>query len=149
MAPLFMDHIVFEARNRLLYLIERQKAEIILPEEWPVAMGYAPWIEEVWVNYISNAIKYGGSPPRVELGGIKEDDGVVRFWARDNGKGISSGDQESLFAPFTRLQQVRARGHGLGLSIVQRIIQKLGGDVGVTSGEGDGSIFYFTLQEAP
>ena len=43
-------------------------AKIGLPQRWPVAHGYGPWIEEVWANYISNAIKYGGTPPQIELG---------------------------------------------------------------------------------
>ena len=52
-------------------------AEVIVPKEWPPALGYAPWVEEVWANYISNAIKYGGARPRVELGANR--DGTARF----------------------------------------------------------------------
>ena len=73
--------------------------------------------------------------------------GVVRFWVRDNGKGLSPEDQARLFTPFTRLDQARARGHGLGLSIVRRIVEKQGGQVGVMSSgvPGEGCTFYFTL----
>ena len=55
-----------------------------------------------------------------------------------------------MFIPFTRLDQARATGHGLGLSIVQRIVEKLGGQVGVESSgvPGQGSVFYFTLPSA-
>ncbi|KAA3656001.1 MAG: ATP-binding protein, partial [Chloroflexi bacterium] len=53
-----------------------------------------------------------------------------------------------LFTPFTRLHQARAEGHGLGLSIVQRIVEKLDGQVGVESKVGDGATFYFTLPSA-
>ncbi len=145
MRPLHMASIVDEAIRRLSDIIKQSQAEIILPETWPVAIGYSPWVEEVWVNYISNALKYGGRPPRVELGGTTQPDGGVRFWVRDNGPGLTSEDQEQLFIPFTRLEQNRAKGHGLGLSIVQRIVDKLDGQVGVESEVGRGSVFTFIL----
>jgi CheY-like chemotaxis protein len=68
MGPLDMASIVAEAQQRLALMIEEHQAEIILPDTWPAALGYGPWVEEVWVNYLSNAIKYGGRPPRAELG---------------------------------------------------------------------------------
>ena len=130
---------------RLAHMIEEHQTEIILPGTWPVALGYDPWVEEVWVNYLSNAIKYGGQPPHVELGATAQADGMVRFWVRDNGSGLTPEEQARLFTPFTRLDQVRAKGHGLGLSIVWRIVEKLGGQVGVESEIGRGSVFTFTL----
>jgi PAS domain S-box-containing protein len=143
--PLPMSSIVAEAQARLNDVIKEYEAEIVQPESWPLAMGYGPWIEEVWANYISNAIKYGGAPPRVELGATERSDGQVCFWVRDNGRGLSPEEQARLFTMFTRIDQVRAKGHGLGLSIVRRIIEKLGGEVGVESEPGQGSIFKFTL----
>jgi len=97
-------------------------------------MGHAPWIEQVWINYISNALKYGGRPPRVELGADPPSDGAVRFWVRDNGPGFTPEEQARLFTPFTRLAQMSVEGHGLGLSIVQRIVDKLGGQVSAEAG---------------
>jgi signal transduction histidine kinase len=143
--PLDMAEIVSEVLNRLAYQIELHQAEIVVPESWPVALGYSTWIEEVWVNYISNAIKYGGRPPRVELGATDGADGTVRFWVRDNGYGLTRDEQARLFTPFTRLDKVSATGHGLGLSIVRRIMEKLGGKAGVESKVGLGSLFTFTL----
>ncbi|MCK4449343.1 MAG: HAMP domain-containing histidine kinase, partial [Anaerolineae bacterium] len=107
--------------------------------------GYPLWVEEVWANYLSNAIKYGGQPPRVELGATVQADGYVCFWVRDNGDGIPPEERAHLFTPFTRLDRTRAQGHGLGLSIVRRIVEKLGGQVGVESEMGRGSVFTFTL----
>ena len=64
---------------------------------------------------------------------------------RDNGAGLTADQQSRLFTEFTRLHFTRATGHGLGLSIVKRIADKLGGEVGVESEVGRGSLFYFTL----
>lgn len=151
MQPLEMGRIVAEARGRLLHLIEEQNGQIKLPDGWPVALGYGPWIEAVWTNYIGNALKYGGRPPEVALGATPQEDGWIRFWVRDNGQGLSPQEQARLFTPFERLHQVRAEGHGLGLSIVQRIVKKLGGQVGVESDgtPGLGCTFYFTLPALP
>jgi two-component system sensor histidine kinase/response regulator len=150
---------VVEAQERLGDVIAQRQAQIILPERWPGASGYGPWVEEVWVNYLSNAIKYGGEPPRVELGfdesahECTSADSLprtfagshVRFWVRDNGPGLTPEEQGRLFRSFERLDQVRAKGHGLGLSIVRRIVEKLGGEVGVESEPGQGSVFWFAL----
>jgi signal transduction histidine kinase len=151
-----MASIIAEALQRLNGVIEEHQATIILPAVWPVALGYGPWIEEVWANYLSNAIKYGGRPPRLELGATpyqtsegseisQASSSMVRFWVRDNGPGLTSEEQARLFTQFTRLHQMQAKGHGLGLSIVQRIIKKLDGQVEVESQMGQGSVFSFTL----
>jgi len=163
LGPLDMGAIVAEALKRLESQIEAAQAEFHMPDAWPEALGHPAWVEEVWVNYISNALKYGGQadegvPPCVELGFSTVEPPneestphavatAVKFWVRDNGPGLSSGEQAQMFIPFTRLHQTEAEGHGLGLSIVQRIIEKLGGQVGVESVglRGQGSTFWFTL----
>ena len=147
MKPLNMGRIVAEAQLRLAHMIQEYQAELYFPERWPTALGHAPWVEEVWVNYLSNGLKYGGEPPRLRLGATARSDELVSFWVRDNGPGLSNEQQSRLFTPFTRLDQVRATGHGLGLSIVRRIVERLGGQVGVESDgvPGEGCKFFFTL----
>ncbi len=146
MMPMDMARVVSEARGRLLGLTSEYGGSIVLPGTWPIALGHGPWVEEVWVNYLSNALKYGGKPPRVELGAEQlPDQPAIRFWVRDNGAGLTPEEQERLFTLFTRLDKVRAKGHGLGLSIVRRIVEKLNGEVGVESQVGQGSVFWFTL----
>ncbi len=149
--PLSMIVIVNEAISRFKFKIAEDHAEIVLvdSEDWPVATGYDPWVEEVWTNYISNALKYGGSPPHIELGATLEPGGkMVRFWVRDNGQGIPLERQSELFKMYNRLNQTRIEGHGLGLSIVEKIVNKLGGQVGVESMPGQGSTFSFTLPKS-
>jgi len=144
-AEIQMGAVVAEVEKRLHTMIADTHARIIKPERWPTSIGYAPWVEEVWANYLSNAVKYGGQPPQVVVGADELSDGQICFWVLDNGPGLSEAQQAKMFAPFTRLHESRAKGHGLGLSIVERIIRKLGGSVGVDSTPGMGCRFYFTL----
>ena len=145
--PLDMAEIISEVQVRLTNMINEYQPQFYLPDQWPVAHGYAPWVEEIWTNYLSNALKYGGQPPILQLGATPMPDGLIRFWIRDNGPGLTPEEQAKLFTPFTRLSQVRVKGHGLGLSIVHRIVEKLGGRAGVESEgvPGKGSLFYFSL----
>jgi signal transduction histidine kinase len=146
--PLSMQEVVTHALDRVSHLIKQHNAELILPETWHNAVGYGPWVEEVWENYISNALKYGGQPPCVELGSTPMSNGTVRFWVKDNGQGFSVEEQKLLFVPFSQLekdQNGNGKSSGLGLSIVRRIIEKLGGRVNANSIEGQGSVFSFTL----
>ncbi|MCA9934415.1 MAG: hybrid sensor histidine kinase/response regulator [Anaerolineales bacterium] len=144
--PLNMNLIVHEALNHLMPNIERQQAKINLPDDWPQVMGHAPWVEMVWVHYLSNGLKYGGSPPELTLASAVLENGHVRFCVKDNGHGLTDEEQKRLFVEFVRLGRTsKVQGHGLGLSIVQRIVTQLGGEVGVTSAIGTGSSFYFTL----
>jgi signal transduction histidine kinase len=143
-----MGTIVAEALLRLNYMVENSQADVVVAETWPSALGHAQWVEEVWVNYISNGLKYGGEPPHLELGATPHSNGLIRFWIRDNGPGLTPEEQTQVFDRFTRLEETRAKGHGLGLSIVQHIVEKLGGEVGVESEAGQGSVFSFTLPAA-
>ncbi|HVM94954.1 MAG TPA: histidine kinase N-terminal 7TM domain-containing protein [Candidatus Acidoferrales bacterium] len=147
-APVNMAEVVAEAKERLSKTLTDANAVVLVPREWPTALGNAAWVEEVWASYISNAIKYGGAPPRVELGAENISDGMVRFWVRDNGSGIAPQDVDRLFREFSRLGKTSADSHGLGLSIVKRIVERLGGSVGVASTLGEGSTFWFTLPSA-
>ena len=147
--PIDMGSVVLVVQERLMMMKQKYQGKIILPDSWPIANGYMPWIEEVWINYLSNGLKYGGRPPLLEVGtDEKTDEDMFRFWVRDNGPGISEASQAQLFTEFTRLNNERAGGHGLGLAIVRRIIDKLGGQVGLESQLGEGCLFYFTLPKA-
>ncbi|MCU0496651.1 MAG: ATP-binding protein [Anaerolineae bacterium] len=145
--PIDMHNVVDDVQRRLAMMILEYDAKIHLPDDWLIGAGYPPWIEEVWMNYLSNALKYGGRPPEISMGSDRLSDGTIKFWMRDNGNGLTSEEQSRLFTPFTRLSHIKIEGHGLGLSVVQRIVTKLHGRVGVESTPGQGSTFYFTLPE--
>lgn len=144
--PLDMTAIVREALADLEGFLQQHSARVQQPDNCPAAVGHAPWIVQVWVNFISNAAKYGGPDPQITVGGEAGPGGLtVRFWVQDNGPGLAEADQKKMFVPFSRISTVRAKGHGLGLSIVRRIVEKLGGHVGVVSAPGAGARFWFEL----
>jgi two-component system, sensor histidine kinase and response regulator len=143
-----MAEVVANVQARLSYMIREQQAQVILPPVWPDALGYGPWIEEVWANFLSNALKYGGRPPCVELGSSARSDGMLRFWTRDNGPGIPPEAHTQLFTQGNQLRRLSVSGQGLGLPLVHNIVEKLGGEVGVESEVGQGSLFFFTLPAA-
>lgn len=146
MTPMDMGKVIESVHQRLFDSLEDRSAAFLLPAKWHEALGNPLWIEEVWMNLITNALKYGGSPPKIELG--SEINGkFIKFWIKDNGNGLSDEEKAYLFTEFTRLHPKRSKikGYGLGLSIVERIVRKLNGQVGVSSTPGQGSTFYFKL----
>jgi len=143
--PLAMDQVVASVLRRIAPEIEASAATIHMPQTWPEALGNPIWIEEVWWNYLSNGIKYGGTPPILQLGSMVEEQ-AVRFWVKDNGDGIAPEAQRAIFDPHVRANG-SGNGHGLGLSIARSIVEKLGGRVAVESScrPGAGATFSFTL----
>ncbi len=145
--PVEMGEVLEGALGRLGPFLREHGAVLEVADSWPTALGYGPWLEEVWANYISNAAKYGGDPPHITLGADLEDESV-RFWVQDNGAGLEADAQAAVFAPFTRAHDDRADSHGLGLSIVRRILDKLNGSCGVEDAPDGGSRFWFSLPSA-
>jgi DNA-binding response OmpR family regulator len=151
--PLNMVAITAIVRDRLESLRQHKQAKITAPANWPDAWGYAPWVEKVWEIYLRNALTYGGKPAQIEMGAATEADGQVRFWVKDNGPGLSADEQSRLGDGRVELlmgddgpEVARTKeGYGVELSIVQHIIERLGGQVGLSSQVGKGSTFYFTL----
>lgn len=111
----------------------------------PAVRAHGPWLTQVWINLISNAIKYGGSPPTIDVTAQLTPDAMVRFDVRDNGIGIAAVDRDRIFDEFERGTNTRADGHGLGLAICSRVVDRLGGDLGVDDAPDGGSSFWFTV----
>jgi len=147
--PVHMGRAIAAAQQRLSQLIEEYQAEISLPGDWPEVLGYAPWIEEIWVNFLSNGIIFGGQPPRLQIGATVQPNRQVRFWIRDNGPDFIREDQSDQNASFTQFKDKTSNERTLRLSIAQHIIEKLGGEVSLeidNEGVSDsGSTFSFTL----
>lgn len=146
-SALDMSAIAAAALQGTAELLSLAGAEVTVPPAWPDAMGNAVLVQRVWENYISNAVKYGGKPPRIVLGGERRPGGHVRFWVSDNGDGLLAASGQQLFNAFRRLQTGEVQGHGIGLFLVRRVVERLGGEVGVesTGMPGQGATFFFTL----
>lgn len=127
--------------------IEMGQVGISVQENMPSIVAHAQWIEEIFANLIGNAIKYMGddnTAPRVRIF-AKTNSNEAIFHVVDNGIGIRQEHQTKLFKKFERLKDVQAEGLGLGLSIVQRIVEHLGGNLGVESEWGQGTTFWFSI----
>jgi two-component system sensor histidine kinase/response regulator len=146
--PLNMNRVVKSAIARYDHLLRDSKVQIVVESDLLPTMGHAVWMEEVVANLISNAMKYIGDKndaPTITIRSYQEDDYAV-FEVSDNGIGIAPHDQKTLFEMFSRVRTEytdKVQGSGLGLSIVQRLILKMNGRVGVRSQPGEGSTFWF------
>ncbi len=151
MAEVPIGPIVQAAVEHFRSDIEKRGVSIQVMPDLPAAVAQPTLVEEVFANLINNAIKYIGKDnpaPTVHVRGSRNGD-QVRFEVQDNGLGIAPQDQSKLFDMFSRFHPEEASGMGLGLSIVQRIITRLNGEIGVESTPGQGSTFWFTLPAAP
>ncbi len=107
-------------------------------------------IRQVWVNLISNAIKYSGNKPHshIEIGSFHRE-GQTSFFIKDDGVGFNEKYKDKLFKVFQRLHNAEEfEGTGVGLALVEKIISKHGGKVWAEGQEGRGASFYFSLPSA-
>jgi PAS domain S-box-containing protein len=141
--------VMAEAVGTLAGVIAERTADIRLPDTDLMLFGDRPRLCQIWQNLIENAIKYSrdDSISRIELG-IRQMSGETVFFVKDNGIGIDSQYHTKIFGIFEKLDP-KSPGAGLGLSMIQRIVEKYGGKVWVESEVSDkGSCFYFTLPQA-
>ncbi len=138
--------LAFEAAENLAGMIAQRGVELEIDPELPAVQGDRPRLLEVLQNLIENAVKFMGDQPRprVEVGCLIDGAETV-FFVRDNGVGIDRRYQEKIFGLFERLD-AGVDGTGVGLALVQRIVEFHGGRVWVESkGVGHGATFCFTL----
>jgi PAS domain S-box-containing protein len=113
----------------------------------PVCSGDPALLKQVWVNLLSNALKYSSKRARTEIEiGCEQSHGVDTFFVRDNGSGFDMRHAAKLFAVFQRLHGAHEfEGTGVGLAIVQRIVQRHGGRVWAEAAVDCGATFFFTV----
>lgn len=126
-------------------------AEIVLQGAFPPVLGHEPSLRQVFFNLLNNAVKFvpSGRRPRVVIRAEAEG-AELRVWVEDNGVGIGAKDHERIFRPFERADSTQDfPGSGVGLAIVKRIAERLGGTVGVASELGTGARFWVRLSRVP
>jgi PAS domain S-box-containing protein len=142
------DKLVRHVLEELDFQREGWQVEIRIGD-LPACQGDPALLNQVWVNLLSNALKYTRqrSPAVVEIGCKLEQDENVYF-VRDNGAGFDMRYAHKLFGVFQRLHRAdEFEGTGVGLAIVQRVIHRHGGRIWADAAVDRGATFYFTLQE--
>jgi signal transduction histidine kinase len=126
--------------------IARLRAEIHVEPEFPLVACHGAYLRQVFDNLVSNALKYArpGEPPSITVSHRIENH-MVCFSVRDRGIGIPKDQRARVFQPFVRLQQSEAMGSGIGLAIVQRIVELYGGRVWIEGNGQDGCTVKFTV----
>jgi signal transduction histidine kinase len=126
--------------------LERYKAQIVIDGELPHVLGNEAGLTQCFANLLGNAVKFmePGVQPQVKI--WAESKGVyVRIWVEDNGIGIAKEYQERIFNLFEQVS-LGFGGTGVGLAIVRKTVQRMGGSVGVDSESGKGSRFWVDLR---
>ncbi len=145
-----LNSVVHRSLDLLSARIEEMEVDICIPRPLPTVYCDRIQVGEVFNNLIANAIKYNDkAKKRIEIGYLDQPHPPVIFYVRDNGIGIREKHFEAIFRIFKRLHgpSKYGGGTGAGLSITKKIVERHGGKIWVESIYGEGSTFYFTLQE--
>jgi PAS domain S-box-containing protein len=141
-----MTHL---AKDVAAELMREQKEDRVRLDIWPLPKvpGDRAMLRQVWVNLLSNALKYSGSKPKMEILVTGEvSDGHAVYRVADNGVGFDMKYAGKLFGVFQRLHKAdEFEGTGVGLAIVHRVVTRHGGSVRADGKVGEGATFYFTL----
>jgi signal transduction histidine kinase len=137
------------ARDVVDLIAPPEGAEVAVDPGLPVLVTERLPLQQVLMNLIGNGLKYGGAQPRVHVS-ARHDGEAWEFTVRDNGPGIAPEYHDRIFAIFQTLQaRDKVESTGIGLSIVQKLVESRGGRVWVESAPGEGAAFRFVWPAQP
>ena len=148
--PVHTTALVREVADLLTGATAAAPQVVCIAAELPDLQADPALVRQVFANLLANGIKFSADAPqpRVEVGATRSPEGVV-FYVKDNGVGFTEAQARELFVPFRRLHADRFEGHGIGLTIVRRIVERHGGRLWAEGKPGEGATFWFTLEEQP
>lgn len=149
LTPVKLEPIVQSVLSRLENEIEEKQGRVESAGPWPAVLAHEATLGQVIFNLVSNALKFAtpGVAPQVRLR-AQELGPVVRVWVEDNGIGIAPDYHGQIFGLFTRLHGSKFPGTGVGLAIVQKGVERMGGKVGLESTPDQGSRFWLEVRVA-
>lgn len=143
-----LGDIISNAIGSLSVKISEKGAKVYFTCDRPYPAKVNEIVEQVFVNFLTNALKYGPQGGKIEINVVDAGDSWKICFA-DEGEGIPDEFKEAVFERFKRLETGAIKGSGLGLAIVKRIVELHGGQVGVTDNpNGNGSVFWVTFPKA-
>ncbi|HEX7862327.1 MAG TPA: HAMP domain-containing sensor histidine kinase [Verrucomicrobiae bacterium] len=144
--PVALERVWKNALAQCERIIQDTGGKVVIEEPLPTVLAEEPILTQVCSNLLSNALKFvkEGEVPHIRVRSEIEN-GSARIWVEDNGIGIPPQYKERIFRVFERLDGARYHGTGIGLSIVRKGVERMGGRVGVESEPGKGSRFWIDL----
>jgi len=148
--PVNLDAVIQDVVEALRTPLQESLAQLTVRRPLGIVMGERTTLAQVFMNLVNNALKFvaPGTSPLVRIFSERRD-GWLRLLVHDNGIGIAAEHQGKIFAVFERLHGTEEYpGTGVGLAIVRKAMERLGGRYGVDSTPGCGSTFWIELKEA-
>ena len=148
--PVDLQSVLRDVADQLASPLQESTATLEVEAVLPSVMGHRPTMVQIFSNLVSNALKFvaPGVAPIIRLSAERHGD-RVRVFVKDNGIGIEREHQDRIFRVFERLHGTEAYpGTGIGLAIVKRGAERLGGSAGVEAAPQQGSCFWVEFRAA-